>query len=51
MNVVHPDEPDEVIDMDDGSEQPDDSDEKKAQVQTQGPGQQRLAANPNIINK
>ncbi len=51
MNVAHPDEQEEPIDMDDGNETPDDSDERKAEVQAQGTGQQRLASNPNIINK
>ena len=51
MNPARPDEQDQPIDMDDGSVRPDDSDEGKAEVQAQADGEQRLASNPNIINK
>ncbi len=52
MNPARPDEQEEPIDMDDGTEPPDDSDERKAKVQTMtSDSTQRLASNPNIINK
>ena len=49
MNPAHPDEQEEPIDMDDGKERPDDSDERNGKVQTLD--SQRLTSNPNIINK
>ena len=51
MNPARPDEQEEPIDMDDGTEPPDDSEERKAKVQNMASDSQRLASNPNIINK
>ena len=48
MNAAHPDDPEEVIDMDDGNDVADNSDQKG--VQLQGDDDQ-ASANPNIINK
>ena len=50
MNPAHPDEQEEPIDMDDGNELPDDSNEPNAKGQAVDTSQ-RLASNPNIINK
>ena len=50
MNPAHPDEQEEPIDMDDGKERPEDSDERDARVQALD-SSQRLTSNPNIINK
>ena len=50
MNPAHPDEQEEPIDMDDGSEQPQDSNERNARTQAVD-SSQSLASNPNIINK
>ena len=51
MNPARPDEQEEPVDMDAGTEPPDDSEERKAKVQTMTSDSQRLASNPNIINK
>ena len=50
MNPAHPDEQEEPIDMDDGNELPDDSNERNGKVQAMD-SDPRVASNPNIINK
>ena len=52
MNPARPDDQEEPIDMDDGTQAADDSDQGSGKVQTMtSDDTQRLASNPNIINK
>lgn len=50
MNMAHPDEQDEMVDMDDDNTRSTDTEQTKSIVSSGEPDEQ-LAANPNIINK
>ena len=50
MNMAHPDEQDEMVDMDDDNKRSSDSEDAKRVASSTDPDEQR-AANPNIINK
>ena len=50
MNPGHPDEQEDPIDMDDGTELSPDTEERNAKVQA-GDSGDGLASNPNIINR
>ncbi len=50
MTMAHPDEQDEMVDMDDDNTRSSESEETKRVASSTVPDEQR-AANPNIINK